>query len=142
MATQLHENFRRDDAAPRASERSFGLVFAAVFALIGLWPLLNGDTPRWWSLGIALAFAGLAFLAPRALAPLNRIWMAIGRILHRIVSPVMLGVLYGVAVVPTGLYLRLRGIDPLRLKMDRAATTYWQRRTPPGPPSDSFKNQF
>ena len=73
MTDQTHEDFRREGDEPRASERSFGLVFAGVFALVGLLPLLNGHAVRWWALGVAAAFAALAFVAPRALAPLNRV---------------------------------------------------------------------
>jgi predicted membrane metal-binding protein len=139
MSIQLHEELRRDESEQRASEKSFGVVFTVVFAAIGLWPLLDGGTARWWALAIAVVFFALAFIAPRVLAPLNTIWMAIGKLLHRIVSPVMLGLLYTLAVVPTGLYLRLTGADPLRLKRDPAARSYWLARED-GP--SSFKNQF
>lgn len=143
MTSQFHEDLNRDgDNEPRASERSFGLVFTAVFVLVGLTPLLKGHDVRWWALIVALAFGILAFAAPRLLAPLNRIWMAFGKLLHRIVSPVVLGLLYCVAVVPTGLILRIKGSDPLRLKRDPAAKSYWLPRTPPGPATGSFKNQF
>ena len=139
MSIQLHEELRRDESEQRASEKSFGVVFTVVFAAIGLWPLLDGGTARWWALATGALFLALAFTAPRALAPLNTIWMAIGKVLHRIVSPVMLGLLYTLAVVPTGLYLRLTGADPLRLKRDPAARSYWLPRED-GP--SSFKNQF
>ncbi len=134
-----HETYRRDGAEPRASEKSFGIVFAVVFALIGFLPLIAGHAPRWWAVGVAALFLVLAFVLPRALAPLNRVWMAIGKVLHRIVSPVVLGLLYTVAVIPTGLYLRLRGVDPLRLKRDPAARSYWQPRKDA---LSSFKTQF
>lgn len=134
-----HETLHRDDAAPRASEKSFGIVFAVVFAVVGLLPLVQDGAPRWWALGLAAICAVLAYAAPRALAPLNTVWMTIGKLLHRIVSPLVLGLLYAVAVVPTGLYLRLRGADPLRLKRDPAARSYWLARTDG---AASFKNQF
>lgn len=143
MASQFHEDLSRsEDSEPRASERSFGLVFTAVFALVAFLPLLKDGNVRWWALIFALVFAGLALAAPRALAPLNRIWMAFGKLLHRIVGPIVLGLLFLIAVVPTGLILRIRGADPLRLKRDPAATTYWLPRVPPGPAPTSFKNQF
>jgi len=137
--TGPHEDLRRDSAEPTASDRSVGLVFAAVFALVALLPLMSGAAPRWWALIVAIVFVLLAFIVPRVLHPLNRVWMAFGKLLHRIVSPVVLGFLYVVAVVPTGLYLRLRGADPLRLKRDPAAKSYWIPRT--DAPA-SFKNQF
>ncbi len=143
MTSQFHEDLSRaQDGEPRASERSFGLVFTAVFALIGLLPLLNGSDMRGWALIVAAIFAILALTAPRILAPLNRIWMAFGKFMHRIVSPVVLGLLFLIAAVPTGLMLRIRGLDPLRLKRDPAAKSYWLPRDPPGPAAGSFKNQF
>ncbi len=142
MSTQFHEDLRRDDDAPRASERSFGILFAVVFAIITLWPLLSGETPRWWAGVIAAIFAAFALVRPQILKPLNSAWLAFGSLLHRIMSPLVLGLVYIIAVAPTGLFLRATGRDPLRLKMDRNATTYWQERDPPGPPPGSLKNQF
>jgi hypothetical protein len=136
----MHETIHHDAEEPKATERSFGLLFAFVFAAVAAWPLIDMREPRWWALAIAALFLGLALAAPGLLAPLNRLWMAFGKVLHRIVSPVVLGFLYLIAVVPTGWYLRLRGMDPLRLKLDPAAKTYWQHRDPAGPVS--FKNQF
>ncbi len=139
MATQFHEDLTRDQTEKAPSERSFGLLFAGVFALIALYPLIGGGPARWWALGIAALFGVLAAAWPRALAPLNKIWMGIGKLMHRIVSPVVLGLLYLVAVVPTGLMLRLKGSDPLRLKRDATAKSYWiAREDAPA----SFKNQF
>jgi len=142
MATQFHEDFRRNGGEPKATERSFGLVFTGVFALIGLLPLLAGHSPRLWALGVAAVFCVLALAAPKILAPLNRVWMFIGKVMHKVVSPLMLGLLFAVAVVPTGLFLRLKGTDPLRLKRDPKAKSYWIVRDPPGPAPISFKNQF
>jgi len=95
-----------------------------------------------WSIAAAAAFALLALAVPRALAPLNRAWTAFGDLLHRIVSPVALGILYYGVVTPTGLLMRLAGKDPLRLRFDPAARSYWIERRPPGPPPESLKDQF
>ena len=141
MAANTHINKgHAGDPEPRASERSFGLVFAGIFTLVAFLPLFEHHAPRWWAFAVAIAFAVLAFAAPHALAPLNTVWMAIGRLMHRIVSPVMLGFLVIVAVVPTGLFLRLTGADPLRLKFVRGARSYWQTRD--ATVAQSFKNQF
>lgn len=139
MATQFHEDLTRYQTKKAPSERSFGLLFAAVFALIALYPLIGGGPARWWALGVAALLGMLALVWPRALAPLNKIWMGIGKVMHHIFSPVVLGLLYLLAVVPTGLMLRLKGSDPLRLKRDAAARSYWiAREDAPA----SFKNQF
>ena len=142
MNTQLHENLHRDEDVPRASERSFGILFAVVFTAIALWPILGGASIRWWAIYIAVIFASLALAQPRVLKPLNSAWLALGRVLHRVVSPVILALVFVTTVIPTGIFLRLTGRDPLRLKMDRKASTYWQQRDPAGPPPGSLKNQF
>jgi hypothetical protein len=97
---------------------------------------------RQWSLIAAGVFAGLALLIPAVLAPANRVWMKFGELLHHIVSPVALGVVFYVAVLPTGLILRLLGKDPLRLRFDPSATSYWIKRDPSGPAAESLNNQF
>ena len=139
MTSQLHEDLSRELDEPGGSDKSFGLVFAGVFTAIAVLPLLHGHPLRAWALGPAVAFLVLAFAAPKVLAPLNRVWMAFGRLLDRIVSPIVMAVLFVVAVVPTGIVLRVMGRDPLRLKFDRSATTYWQRREDA---SKSFADQF
>lgn len=95
-----------------ASNRTFGLLFSIVFAVNACYPLLTGGSMRQWSLIAAGVFAGLALLIPAVLAPANRVWMKFGELLHHIVSPVALGVVFYVAVLPTGLILRLLGKDP------------------------------
>lgn len=134
----------RDHEQPTASgsERSFGIVFAVVFALVFLWPAFSAGRLRWWALGTAILFLFAALFLPRALRPLNSAWQAFGRLLHRVVSPVILGMLFYFTVVPTGLVMRMLGKDPLRQRFDPAASSYWIERRPPGPPAESLRNQF
>ncbi len=121
-------NLDEHDAAAMGSERSFGLVFAAVFAAVGSWPLLTGSELRWWALAIAFVFVLAALLIPRILVPLNRIWFRIGLLLGRIAGPVVMALIFFGAVVPTALVMKLRRKDLLRLKPDRDADTYWIKR--------------
>lgn len=137
-----HESFQREDDTPTSSNRSFGLVFAVVFALIGLFPLLHGASVRTWSLGVGGVFAIAAVAFPAMLAPLNRLWMKFGRLLHRFVSPIVLGLLFFVVITPMGLAMRMLGKDPLKLRADTQSKSYWIDRTPPGPRPDSFIDQF
>jgi predicted membrane metal-binding protein len=124
------------------SERSFGLVFAGVFVVIALWPLMRGDKLHLWWLVIAAGFLGVAFVAPRALAPLNRFWFRTGMLLGKIVTPLVMGILFFLVVTPVGFLVRFSGKDPLRLAFEPASKSYWIKRSPPGPVAGSLKNQF
>jgi hypothetical protein len=137
-----HEDLTRAQHVEGSSDRSFGLVFAAVFLLVAAWPVLDGLAPRSWALGVAAVFALIAMLRPKLLAQPNRWWIRLGLFLGKVVSPVALGVLFYGVLVPTGVLMRLAGKDPLRVKQDRKAASYWIERTPPGPPPDSMTNQF
>jgi hypothetical protein len=139
---ESHENYRRDEEVERPPDRQFGLVFTAVFAIIGAWPLLGGRPVRWWSLAVAAVFLVVALTAPRLLAPLNRVWLWIGLLMHKVVSPVVLGLVFFSTVTPIGLLLRAAGKDPLRLRHDPDAPTYWIERRPPGPAGPSMSKQF
>lgn len=124
------------------SERSFGLVFAAVLAIIALWPLKSGGDVRLWAAGAAAAFLVLALVLPRVLRPLNVVWFKFGMLLHHVVTPVVMGLLFFLTVTPVGVLMRATGKDPMRLKRDAGATSYWIVRTPTGPSAESMKNQF
>ena len=137
-----HEDFRRESAVEPSSDRAFGLVFAGVFALVALWPLLDDGGPRWWSLAVAVIFTLLALAAPKVLAPANRLWTAFGLLLGRLVNPLVMGLLFYLVVTPTGLIMRALGKDLLRLKRDPDAASYWIERTPPGPSPDGMPRQF
>ena len=125
-----------------SSDRSFGLVFSIFFFLIAVFPLLSGGAMRLWALIFAICFLFIAIISPGMLAPANRIWMKFGDLLHRISSPIALGIVFFVAVMPIGLLMRLLGKDQLRLRFDPTAESYWIRREPPGPAANSLNNQF
>lgn len=137
-----HEDFSREEHIQGSSDRSFGLVMAAFFGLIGLLPLVSTREPRWWALAVATAFALAAWLRPQTLSRLNALWMKLGLLLSRVVTPVVLGLLFFVTVTPIALLMRLLGKDPLRLRRDPKAASYWITRAPSNPESSSMKNQF
>jgi hypothetical protein len=124
------------------SDRVFGFVFGGFFALFGLYPLIKSLPVRSWALGLAALFIILALIKPQWLAPLNRLWNKLGVALNRVVSPVALFLVYCFAIVPTGLVLRALGKDPLRLRVERDAKTYWTERVPPGRADQQMKRQF
>jgi len=88
------------------------------------------------------AVFAVAMLAPTLLAPLNRLWTRFGLLLHRIVSPVVLGIMFFLVVTPMGLLMRAFGKDPLRLRFEKDLPSYWINRNPPGPAPDTLDHQF
>lgn len=130
-------------AAKLPSERSFGALFVAVFAGLAAYGVYrNWDRLLITLAGIASATLLLVTLvAPGALAPLNKAWFQFGLLLGRIVSPIVVGILFFALITPVAVATRLLKRDALHLKRQRIGS-YWINRQPPGPASDSFKNQF
>ena len=140
-----HRILTTDHDQTLPSERSFGLLFGVVFALLAAY----GWFFKGWPLavllplvGIAVAFVLLGFVAPKVLRPLNWLWFQLGQLLGKIVSPVVLGAIFFLLLTPVSLVTRLFGRDELRLKRKASQTSYWLDRAPPGPEPESFKNQF
>lgn len=137
-----HEVLDRSETIKASSNRTLGLTFAAVFLIVGLYPLAFGGQVRVWSIVIAGGFSIVAVVLPDLLGPLNKVWTRFGLLLHKIVSPIVLGILFFALVTPIGILMRLLGKDLLRLRWDRGAPTYWVNREPPGPKSETLTNQF
>ncbi len=138
----LHEDLAREEDVVGPSDRSFGLTLATVCGVIGAIRLVLGHSyAEWWLLAAALLLS-LAFLWPAVLAPLNRLWLRLGLLLYKVINPLVMGLVFFTTVVPIGLALRAFGKDPLRLRREPTATSYWIRREPPGPDPDTMKHQF
>jgi hypothetical protein len=137
-----HERLAADDDVRAGSDRSFGITFAVVFALIALFPLLHGGSVRLWALAVTAVFGGIALIRPSLLAPLNRLWFRFGMLLHKIVNPVVLGLMFFLIITPLAAVTRLFGGKLLTLGYDKSIPSYWHRRSPPGPEPDSVRNQF
>jgi hypothetical protein len=138
----LHESLARDEAVKGPSERRFGLTFAVVFLLLTAFSILRGSIAWPAPLALALAFLGIAALAPNWLKTLNRLWLQFGLALHAVISPIVLIALFFVVITPAAVVARLAGKDFLRLRLDQEASTYWIDRRPPGPTPKSMRNQF
>ncbi len=136
-----HENPSTSVSTAGSSDRSFGLVFAGFFTVVGAYRFVLSAADYWWWWVVAAVFAVAAGFIPRVLTPLNRGWTAFGLLLHTIVSPVVLALLYLFAILPTALIVRGMGKDLLRLSRDPAATTYWIKRGEAGE-TGSMKDQF
>ena len=121
-----------------SSNRSFGIVFFIVFLLIALYPLTYNEEIRVWSVIISLIFLVLGLLNSKILTPLNKLWFKFGILLGKVVSPLIMGIIFFFVVTPIGLIMRLFGKDLLNLKYNKEKS-YWIKRV--GPKS-KMKNQF
>ena len=120
------------------TNRNFGIVFAVVFLIIIFWPLLNGDAIRNWSLLVSIIFFILALINSKILTPLNKIWFKFGIFLGKIVSPIVMSIIFFLVITPTGFFMKLIGKDLLRLKK-KDRDTYWINKDKN---SGSMRRQF
>ena len=121
-----------------SSNRSFGIVFCAFFLIVTLYPLINDEPIRYWSLIVSIIFLILGMLNSNILSPLNKAWFKFGLFLGRIVSPIVMGIVFFAVVTPIALILKIMGKDLLNLKKSKI-NSYWIAKT--GPKS-KMKNQF
>ena len=135
----FHESYVPGEVKP-PSPRSTGFVFVGVAVLIAFGfrhnPLIAGI-----AIGAAVVLLALTLLAPRVLEPLNIVWFQIGMLMHRVVNPIVMFLMFAVAMIPAGLLMRL-GHDPLRWKRDPGLSTYWIEPDPAEAKLNSMKNQF
>ena len=117
------------------SDRKFGWTFAALFFLVGL-------LSHPWMMAVGAALAIVTLTRAHWLAPLKHAWMKFGELLNKVVSPVVMAVIFFVVFTPIAYFMRLAGRDSLARRFEPMAPTYWKRREPPGPAEDSFKNLF
>ena len=141
MSMQHHENFSRDFHGRGPSDSNFGWVFTAAFLLLGLWPRMHGRPirPIWLALSAAVLLVTL--IRPSLLHPANRLWTGLGRLLGKVMNPLVTGLLFFAVFTPAALILRWRRKDLLALALNPEAETYWVTRTTPDEPS-SMLNQF
>ena len=121
-----------------SSNRSFGIVFFVVFLLVGLWPMLNNSDLRIWSLILSIIFLFLGLLNSRILTPLNIVWFKFGMLLGKVISPIVMGLIFFVVVTPTAIILKLFNKDVLSLKKNKS-NSYWRKNSNY---KTSMKNQF
>jgi len=140
-----HEAFIHQNPAKGGSNRGFGLTVGGILLAIGVYRAFNSGS---LNLGpVALMVVGgalviLGLLLPASLTPLNLAWTRLGLLMSKVANPVVMALIFLTTVVPIGLAMRLAGKDPLRLKSDPEAESYWIERVPPGPAPETIKNQF
>ena len=120
------------------SNKNFGLTFFIVFLIISFWPLMNNEQIRIWSLVIALIFLILGMSNSKILTPLNTIWFKFGLILGKIVSPIVMGIIFFLIVTPISIIMRILGKDLLNLKYNNRKSYWIEKRGP----KSKMKNQF
>ena len=130
------------EARKWSSDRAFGLIFTVFWSIVAVAPLRRGGSIRTWAVVLAAASLVCVFVMPALLGPLNRLWHRFARLLQSFTNLVVITIMYFAVVVPFGLIMRLMNRDLLRLRWDRASTSYWIPRSPPGPPPRSMKDQF
>ena len=120
------------------SNRSFGFVFSIVFLLIALWPLLNNSEIRVWSLIISAIFLILGFLNSMLLNPLNILWFKFGLFLGKIISPLVMGLIFFCVVTPIGILMKIFMKDLLKLKYNNENSYWVDKNGPKSKMSDQF----
>jgi hypothetical protein len=124
------------------SNRSFGTLFVVVFALLGGYWWWRNNTFFPWALGLSALILLVTLAKPDWLGPANRAWMKLAELLHRVVSPIALGIMFFCVLTPMALVMRMTGRDAMKRRFDPAARTYWLERDPPGPDPAGLPNQF
>jgi hypothetical protein len=144
MSDQHSLQEQRSHAAPvtMGSNRGFGLVMAGAFAVVALLPLWGGGAVRPWALALAVLFAVAALIYPPCLQPLNRLWFRFGLVLHRVMTPLIMGIMFYVVITPMGLIMRAFGYDGMGMKRKKGVSSYWITRKSTDFTPDSLKNQF
>ena len=120
------------------SNKSFGIVFAAVFSLIAFWPLIKGNDIRIWALIISIIFLVLGLINSKILTPLNRLWFKIGIFLGNFIAPIVMGIIFFLVVTPTGIIMKLLGKDLIKLKKNNEKSYWIEKKNI----KSSMKNQF
>jgi hypothetical protein len=142
MKQSTHEVFSRDEKIVAGSDRSFGIVMAAALAAVTALNVWHAGRMWPWTGGLSALLLAAALVRPEVLNPLNRLWLRFGLLLHHVVNPIVMALVFFGAVWPTGLVMRWMGRDLLRLKREPDAASYWIVRQPPGPSPETMKDQF
>jgi hypothetical protein len=142
MKQSTHEVFSRDEKIVAGSDRSFGFVMAAALAIVTALNLWHWGKLWPWTGGLAALLLAAAWFRPVVLHLPNLLWLKFGLLIHKVVNPVVMALLFYGTILPTGLVMRMMGKDPLRLKRQPDVDSYWIVRKPPGPSPETMSDQF
>ena len=138
----FHENLTEFDEIKTSSNRSFGITFTTVFIIIALLPLLKHHTLSYGWLFFAVAMLLITFTSPNLLTVPNKIWTRFGLLLGKVMTPIIIGIMFFIMLTPIALILRCLGKDLLKLRLQASNQSYWILRSPPGPEPESLHQQF
>lgn len=137
-----HKNIKNNRMGNRSSDRTFGIVFCIVFLIIGLWPILNQMDPHIWALAISITLLAISVFQPKLLGAFNILWYKFGLLLHKIMNPLLLGLIFFSTFVPIGLLMRLLGKRPLPICFSKSKDSYWIERKQSELNPETMKRQF
>ncbi len=137
-----HESLDNSHSIKTSSDRAFGFWFSGIFLTIALVVWYKTGNLKIWLLALSAVFGLLGAIRPSILSPLNRMWTKLGLLMGKVVSPIVMGILFFGVVTPMGVVMRIAGKDLLRLKFKPDDKSYWIPRDPPGPDPQSLSNQF
>lgn len=99
-----------------------GAIVVVLFGLALPW-VFGFDYPRWpWILAAVLFVWGV--VAPATLRPVYRGWMRFGLFMNKIVTPLILGIVYYLVITPLATVMRLRGRDPMARELSKDVDSY------------------
>ena len=113
----------------KSNNKGFGLLFFAVFLIVGLWPLIDGGSPRFIFFPISLVFLILGLVNSKILTPLNKSWIKFGELIGKIIAPIVMAVIYFVVLTPLSIIVRVSGKDLLKVKFSDKSKSYWIKRS-------------
>jgi hypothetical protein len=121
----------------RKDNITFGILFFILFLIIGLYPLKSEGLIRIWSVVLSLVFLIITIIRPNLFTFINKLWIQFGILLGKIISPIVMGLVFFFVVTPIGILVRIFKKDVMGLK--RGANTYWINRKDK---VQSMKKQF
>ncbi len=142
MVDGFHEKLDETSVSRRSSERSFGILFFLIFQAIAIYFYVSYGENYLYFVLVGLIFGIVALFAPVMLFPLNFLWIKFGLLLHRLISPIIISLLFFAGIVPIGILMRIFGKRPLNLKFEPDKNTYWIAREKHLQPSKLLNQQF
>ncbi len=110
----------------RKDNITFGILFFILFLIIGLYPLKSEGLIRIWSVVLSLVFLIITIIRPNLFTFINKLWIQFGILLGKIISPIVMGLVFFFVVTPIGILVRIFKKDIMGLK--RGTNTYWINR--------------